>query len=141
MRIFLYLVLAVSCFTSPILAQDEASDVHQATTPPSGARFEIVQSELAAKWTFRLDRFTGSVSQLVGTKAGAYTWEDMEVAGRAVASPPTHARYQLFTSGLAAKFTFMIDADTGRTWQLTTTTETLADGTTEDDNWWKPLAE
>ncbi len=46
------------------LVAQQTSDIHQQTTTPVGARFEIVQSELAAKWTFRLDRFTGRVSQL-----------------------------------------------------------------------------
>ena len=42
-------------FGSHLQAQ-EPSDIHQHTVAPSNARFEIVQSELAAKWTFRLDR-------------------------------------------------------------------------------------
>jgi hypothetical protein len=53
---------------SSIVGAQEPSDIHQHTTPPVGARFEVLQSELAAKWTFLLDRYTGRVSQLVKTK-------------------------------------------------------------------------
>ncbi len=60
------------------LAQ-QLSEAHQHTTPPPGARFEVIQSELAAKWTFRLDRFTGHVAQLVKTKDDDNAWEEMPV--------------------------------------------------------------
>src|SRR5579862_7034924 len=126
------ILFIVAISVTPALAQDQPSDIHQSTTTPSGARFEIVQSEVAAKWTFRLDRFAGHVFQLVRTTAGDYTWEEMTVAGRTVVAQPSRARFQIFTSGIAAKFTFLIDGDTGKTWQLIATKETLADGSQED---------
>jgi hypothetical protein len=141
MRTLLFLVLTVTCFATPNYAEDEPSDVHQTTTTPSGARYEIMQSEIAAKWTFRLDRFAGRVYQLVKTKTGDYTWEEMEVVDRGTVSQPTRARYQLFASGIAAKFTFLIDADTGKTWLLTTSNETLPDGTEQENNSWEPFSE
>jgi hypothetical protein len=97
------------------LAQ-QTSDIHQHTTPPAGARFEIVQSELAAKWTFRLDRFTGHVAQLVKTDDDDNTWAEMTVLNLPPVKAPLHPRFQLFVSGLAAKFTFLIDTETGTTW-------------------------
>ncbi|MGH9759009.1 MAG: hypothetical protein ACRD4M_14825 [Candidatus Acidiferrales bacterium] len=141
MRTLLFLALAVTFFTTPNFAQDEPSDVHQTTTTPSGARFEIIQSELAAKWTFRLDRFAGRVFQLVKTKDGDYSWDEMKVVDRGTVSQPTRARYQLFASGIAAKFTFLIDTDTGKTWLLTTSKETLPDGTEQENNSWEPFPE
>jgi hypothetical protein len=139
MRRTLRLVLLLTCVTTLLAAQDQPSDVHQTTTTPPNGRFEIVQSELAAKWTFRLDRFTGQVSQLVSTKEGDYAWEEMEVVGRITSSGPTHPRFQLFSSGIAARYTFLIDTDTGKTWQLKTVTEKLPDGTEEENNVWEPL--
>ena len=63
------------------MGQPENSDVHQSTVLPSNAQFEVVQSELAAKWTFLLDRFTGHVWQLVGTADNGNAWESVRVIG------------------------------------------------------------
>ena len=63
-------VLSMLLFFSTIANSQDISDVHQQTVAPINARFEIVQSELAAKWTFRLDRFTGRIAQLVQTRDG-----------------------------------------------------------------------
>jgi len=138
-----YIALATSIalmLGGAALAQ-EPSDIHQHTTPPPNARFEIVQSELAAKWTFRLDRFKGHVAQLVKTKDGEDTWEEMAAIGLASIQNPTRARFQLFTSGIAARHTFMIDTDTGKTWVLVSNKKTREDGTEEEVNAWQPFAE
>lgn len=135
------LLLVVICAAAPAEAQTEPSDVHQATTAPAGARFEIIQSELAAKWTFRLDRFSGQVSQLVKTKDDQTAWEEMAVASRLSVSQPTRARFQLFSSGIAARWTFLIDTDTGRAWQLTTSKEKLPDGSEQENHSWQPFQE
>jgi hypothetical protein len=119
----------------------QISDFHQRTAAPSNARFEIVQSELAAKWTFRLDRFTGHVAQLVKAKSGEDAWEAMEVIGLPHVSSPMRARFQIFASGLAAKFTFLIDTDTGKTWVLVSSKGNNPDGTEYDINTWEPFAE
>jgi hypothetical protein len=129
-------VALVSTFT---FAQEMPSDVHQHTNPPLNARFEIMQSELAAKFTFRLDRNTGHISQLVADPDGSLTWENMTVAALPIITSPSRPRFQLFASGLAAKFTFMIDTDTGITWQLVTGDRTRADGTTYQVLSWQLL--
>ena len=138
-----HLALATSIvviFGSGLLAQ-EPTDIHQQTTPPPNARFEIVQSELAAKWTFRLDRFKGRVAQLVRTKDDDNAWEDMEVIGLGPVQNPTRARFQLFTSGIAARHTFMIDTDTGKTWVLVSSKRKRDDGTEEEVSGWQPFVE
>lgn len=141
MRALSRLLLVLSFFATPLLAQDNPNNVHHSTTPPPSARFEIVQSELAAKWTFKLDRFAGQIFQLVKTKEDVYSWEKMDVIGLPSVAQATRPRFQLFTSGLAAKFTFLIDTDTGKTWQLATAKERLADGTEQETNFWAPLAD
>jgi hypothetical protein len=140
MRSIMCLLFMVAFAAVPVLAQENPNDIHQTTAPPPGARFEIIQSEVAAKWTFRLDRFTGEVSQLVKTKAGDFAWEDTEVIGRNVGAQANRVRFQLFTSGIAARYTFLIDTDTGKTWQLTTSKEKLPDGTEQETNTWEPFA-
>ena len=118
-----YLVLTVSflLLLGLTLRAQEPSDIHQHTVAPSNARFEIVQSELAAKWTFRLDRFTGHVAQLTHNKDDDNVWEEMRVIGIPYVATPTRPRFQIFTSGLAARHTFLIDTDTGKTWVIVKT--------------------
>ena len=118
----------------------EPSDLHQQTTLPANARFEIVQSQLQARWTFRLDRFTGQVAQLVRTTGDKNTWEQMMVDGLPAITAPSRPRFQIFTSGLAARHTFLIDTDTGRTWQVVTGTRHRSDGTEYEVNLWRPFA-
>jgi hypothetical protein len=122
-----------------LVAQEMPSDIHQSTIAPSDARFAIVQSELAAKWTFRLDRVTGHVAQLVHTKEGDSAWEDMKVIDIRPTANSSRAHYQIFTSGLAAKWTLLIDTESGRTWQLTTSKGKQSDGTDSEENLWSPM--
>jgi hypothetical protein len=123
----------------PAFGQDQPNNIHQATTTPSGARYEILQSELAAKWTFRLDRFTGRISQLVRTKDDDNTWEDMEVINRPEIASPNHARFQLFSSGIASRYTLMIDNETGDTWQIISMKRTTRSGSQEEVSVWQPF--
>ena len=118
----------------------EPTDFHQKTTLPTNARFEIVQSELTARWTFRLDRFTGQVAQLVKTQDDNTTWEEMTVNGLPKVTTPSRPRFQIFTSGLAARHTFLIDTDTGRTWLLVTIMSRLPDGTEYEVILWQQFA-
>jgi hypothetical protein len=91
------------------------------TVSPNG-RFEIVQSHLAAKWTFRLDRICGSVSQLVGTRNNGTAWEMMLIEKLPTCTNDGKTHYQLFSSSLAARHTFLMNTDTGISWVLTTRT-------------------
>jgi hypothetical protein len=131
--------LILFLFSAIAFAQD-TSDIHQQTVAPTNARFEIVQSELAAKWTFRLDRFSGHVAQLTRTKDGDMTWEDTPVIGLPQISSPLRARFQIFTSGLAAIHTFLIDTVTGRTWQLASDKGKNPDGSDFEAVVWQPFA-
>lgn len=130
----LLLLLSANAFAQ------QASDVHQQTTPPPGARYEVVQSELAAKLTFRLDRFTGHVAQLVKTSSDDNSWEEMSVVGLMSISASSRPRFQIFTSGLAARHTFLIDTDSGRTWFIATGTKKHSDGTEYEVTEWLPFS-
>ncbi|MDE0533948.1 MAG: hypothetical protein OXI01_21240 [Albidovulum sp.] len=109
---------AFSFLSGSATAQSQSSNVHQSTTQPTDGRYEIVQSPVAAKWTFRLDRQRGNVDQLVETQDGALTWQSMFVLGLPDVSSARKARFTIFASGLAARFTFLIDNQTGQTWVL-----------------------
>ncbi|MHA6786165.1 hypothetical protein ACWA6H_00465 [Pseudomonas bijieensis] len=127
----LYLVQA------PLLAvaQDAAPSIHQKTTTPENARFEIVHSPLAAKWTFRLDRYTGNIGQLVKTASGGSAWDSMTVIGLPKVDGTSGPRFVLLTSGLAARFTFLMDTQSGRTWELTS----ISNGNAEPETVWQPF--
>ena len=100
-------------------SQSIAARVHQSTPQPREGRFAIVQSPLAAKWTFRFDRYTGNVDQLVKTRNGEVTWQKMLVLSLPDTSGTREARFFVFTSGLAVRHTFLMDCQTGKTWILT----------------------
>ena len=136
---FMVVVVVVLTVSSYSASSQEVSP-HQHTVPPGNARFEIVQSQLAARWTFRLDRFTGQVSQLVKTLGDSNTWEPMEVIGLPLSIPLTE-RFQIFTSGLAARHTYLLDTKSGRTWVIVSGTRQRADGSQYNVNLWEPFVE
>ena len=128
------LLLSVFCsLPDTAIAQQLVKGAPQTTMPPADARYEILQSPLAARWTFRLDRYTGRVYQLVKMQEGGAAWEPMLVEGIPEISRPDRPRFVIFTSGLAARHTFLMDSDTGQTWMLGTVTSS------EDEiaGWWR----
>ena len=137
------LVLSFACLflLTVARAQDFPPSAHQQTAPSIGARFEVLQSTLAAKWTFRLDRYSGRVWQLVKTKDDDNAWEEMQVFEGPRIQAPTRPRFQLFASGLAARHTFLLDGDTGKTWLIVTGKRKRPDGTEFEVTSWQPFAE
>ena len=111
--------LAILFLVSSASAQSGAANVHQSTTQPVDGRFEIVQSPLTAQWTFRLDRYTGHVDQLVQTEDDEVTWKEMLAEDLPSLSNPTKPRFVLFTSALTVRHTYLMDSETGQTWILT----------------------
>lgn len=102
-------------------------DTHPETTVTSSlvsGRYEIVQSTLSAKLTFKLDRYSGRVWQLVKDSEENYLWQETVVQGLSGAGGalPAVPNFQIFLSGLTAKDTLLFDVATGRAWVLTTLT-------------------
>ena len=112
-------------------AQTEHSPASKSSEPPPGARYEVVQSPIAVRWTFRLDRFNGRVQQLVATKEGGMTWQPMAIHSPPALGVGTKPRFQIFMSGVVARTTLLLDTDLGNTWVLVKT----KDGGDE----WEPL--
>ena len=99
-------------------AQSNASPSVSSRVSPD-SRFEIVQSALVAKQTFKLDKFLGNVYLLVKTPDGSDVWEPMlKESNPADRSTTGKSEYQIFTSGIAARFTFLMNVNSGITWQL-----------------------
>jgi hypothetical protein len=122
-------------------ADDFPPPPHQHTSPPTNARFEVLQSSLAAKWTFRLDRYTGRIWQLVKTKDDDPKWEEMPVLERPASQAAGKPRFQLFTSGLAARHTFLIDTESGKSWIVVSGKRKSIDGSDYDITLWQPFAD
>lgn len=116
------ILIAIVITSMSSLYTDAWSDeiaVCSKTIAPDSSRYEIVQSNLAAVFTFRLDKYTGEVKQLVRTTGDGTAWQRMEVFQLPKTSGSPKVRYQIFTSGLAARHTFLLNIDTGFTWILT----------------------
>ena len=60
-----------------------------------------------------------------------------------VGIPKTSARphFQLFVSSLAARYTFLIDNDTGKTWVVANSKSKDKAGVEHEYNIWQPFAE
>ena len=116
------MALAVIALIAPAVARGQGTFIqkHEETAPPIEARFEIIQSSFIAKMTLRLDRYNGNTDQMISRVDSTTGWQqiqrrphrdaDTRIAGR--------ANYQIFTSGIAARYTFLINTTTGATWQL-----------------------
>ena len=132
---FLSIALCLS-FVSITAQAQEISPIQNQTTPPSTARYEIVQSQRMVKLTFRLDRFTGNVSQLVENQKGDQSWQEMKIIGLPKVKAGNHPHFQIFLSGIAVKSSYLIDVDTGRTWTFTIITDEKGQ---EIDVMWMPF--
>ncbi len=97
--------IAFTFLSASVTAQNKDANIHTSTTVGNQGRYEIIQSTLAARWTFRLDKVCGNIGQLVSTKNEGLTWEPMLIMGLSKCHSDGKIRYQLFTSGLAAVIT------------------------------------
>lgn len=106
------LVLGISTARAEISAA-----THQSTTVPDTARFEVAQSPILARLTFRLDRFTGETWQLVSTPTNSYAWQPVKrIPLPNDTKAPGKVNYQLFLSGIRAQVTVLVNTTTGASW-------------------------
>ncbi len=93
---------------------------HQFSTVSNNARYEIVQSERGSRYTFKIDKYTGQVFQLVEKKNKDITWESIVLPETFKKEEPTdgEVNFQVFISGIGARYIFLLQIDTGTTWQL-----------------------
>lgn len=93
---------------------------NQFSSAPQTARYEIVQSERGAKYTFKIDKYTGQVFQIAGKSNQDLTWEPVLFLDTLTQdeTTPNKVNFQIFISGLGARHIYMLQVDTGKTWQL-----------------------
>ena len=86
------------------------------TVAPANARYQIVQSPLTLRDTFRLDRVTGRVHRMVEREGAGLVWIEMIVVERPNLPANGPPRFTLFLSGITGRSSYLLDTVTGRTW-------------------------
>ena len=116
MKLKLLIILLILFYSMQVWANE--TNRNQISSAPESSRFEIIQSELAAKVTLKIDKYTGRVYQLVQGHKGL-TWQiiQAEKHNNDVASKG-RVNYQVFTSGLVVRMTYLLNVNTGSTWKL-----------------------
>jgi hypothetical protein len=84
----------------------------------------------------RVDRFIGDVDQLaIDTKSGGYFWSRVRMELSALKDfhiyDDNRVHFQVFTSGIVIKDTFLMDISTGKTWVLVKDQK--------DQQWWEAV--
>jgi hypothetical protein len=123
-RILLLAILAVP--GSRALAQRDLVQ-HERTLAPADARFEFVQSALGARFSFRVDKVTGRVDQIVMRSDSTLTWQRVPRLEHPAGDTqvPGHVNYQMFMSGIGNRYTYLLNLNNGATWQLVITKDEL----------------
>ena len=149
----------------PMWAEDVYINVQ--TTTPTDARYQIVQSTITTRDTYRLDTHSGRISRLIRAGnardfgsvddvvqsvvqeflahldlADTLIWEEMIVWERPTVQNPSKPRFQIFLSGITTRDSYLIDTRTGETWQVVKS-KVDPDGPDTDANThtvWVPLA-
>lgn len=112
-------VLLFLIFNSLSLFSQDNPNLHAVKTFQSGARYEIVQSELTRKITLKLDKITGATFLLVSTPNDGYTWQEIPRS-----KAPTdklskvYNNYQLFIGVIQPRDCFLMNIYSGTTWVL-----------------------
>lgn len=111
-------VIALLLLSGTTLAGWQNIRVHQSTDVPVTARFQIVQSPITARDTFRVDRFTGRVWQQRVDREKSTVWHRIDPPPDTPDSP-NQVNYQVFMSGITVRDTFLMNIHTGACWILT----------------------
>ena len=89
------------------------------TTSLCGGHWEFFMSDIAINLTFIIDKFTGDVLQMVERKDKTLTWEYIQKEKSDKDIKKTDViNYQLFSSGQGIRFTYLLNTNSGLTWQL-----------------------
>lgn len=111
------ILVAFLLVVSTIYAQGSLSI---STSVVDSARYEIIQSPLESSFTFKLDKFSGHIFQLVRTKLREMHWEDMLVKDLHTIELDEilYPRFQIFMGVMGTADTYLLDTKTGVVWQL-----------------------
>lgn len=127
-------LIVVTVVASRADAQTGAAANHERTSAPANSRFELFQSTIAVRLTLRLDKYTGEVAQLVLGADSTLTWQAVPREPHSAADTRQlgQVNYQIFSSSIAIRHTYLLNVNTGATWQLVQSSdETLV---------WQPIS-
>lgn len=95
------------------------NDTYSSLQTTMDGRYEIIQSPIARKLTFKIDKVEGNVWQLVQTSSGGVAWQTIHVALIIADDKEANSNnYRFFFSGIALKDCFIYNVKTGRCWVL-----------------------
>jgi hypothetical protein len=120
-----WLVAAVIALPSASASAQRDAVQHERSSAPDESRYQLVQSTLVARATYRIDKVLGRVDQIVMREDSTITWQRMPRLEHPSGDPQVASRvnYQLFLSGIANRHTFLMNLHNGATWQLVMTKE------------------
>ena len=116
-------ILVFVCFVMMSLYGFAQLEHHPSvSTSQTGGRYEIIQSPIARRLIFRLDKYTGEVHQYVLGKDDKPLWEKISNAWLSLIldkeKKQGYIKFQLFMGGIAVADCFLLDIETGVTFQL-----------------------
>ena len=118
-KLNIILLTLATLVSSIATAQLRNSDTTTKTIVRS-PRFEIIQSPLAVTETFKLDTYFGDAQQLYVDSNGTYYWHSLlRLPGKGLDTwLPNSSNYSIFFSTLGVRYTYLLNVNTGTTWQL-----------------------
>lgn len=117
-------ILVIACFmlVSLVSFAQRNTEKQAVSTSQTGGRYEIKQSEIRRSLTFRLDKYTGEVYQLVEKKNDEFCWDYVKIYDQEKVDRNHYENkeitYQLYMGGKAVADCFLLNIKTGDTWQL-----------------------
>lgn len=112
----------------------------QKTSAPPDARFEVIQTNSNIRTTLKLDKYTGTVYELVRNK-DLVRAKDEEYAWGVTKRLPHPldkieandlVNYQIVTSSVGVRYTFLVNINTGATWKLSSDPD-------KEQSYWYPI--
>lgn len=127
-KILFFLFFAIS-----ISAYSQNNNISE-RTDMADARFEIIQSPVARKYTIKIDKQTGETWQMVVNSKNKLCWEKLYKGSSSEDDTKNEGKnnYIIFMGGVAAKDMFLMNINTGTCWQL-------VNDSSENSNWWTPM--
>lgn len=109
-----------SCNTSQNEQLNQINNSLTSLKPEFAPRYQIVQSSIAARGTYKVDTYLGNVYQLVVDANDNESWQQLSRKGNVNNDITVEGQrnYEIFLSTIAMKFTYLINLNTGATWQL-----------------------
>jgi hypothetical protein len=116
------------------------SSAAQKTSAPPDARFEVIETNSNIRPALKLDKYTGTVYELVRNKDLVRAKDEEYAWGLTKRLPhpldkndsTTLVNYQIVTSSVGARYTFLVNINTGATWKLTADPD-------KEQSYWYPI--